>query len=149
MSNSIACLVQTTRCTMMRFLLIDSAVNWLCLELEYWLVISTPSCSYCIWNRYCQHHRSILPNFLLFARFDTVEFSRLPYWNKKIYDDVVFDDRFRYLLTIFEMCILIGLSRLRDTHIAYEIAIYKFTTGNCLDAENDFSCRTVMKCKFI
>ena len=39
--------------------------------------ISTPSCSYCIWNRYSQSHRSILPNFLLFVWFDTVEFNRL------------------------------------------------------------------------
>ena len=31
-SNSIACLVQTTRCTMMRFLVIDSTVKWLCLN---------------------------------------------------------------------------------------------------------------------
>ena len=29
------------------------------------LAISTPSCSYCIRNRYWQNHRSILPNFLL------------------------------------------------------------------------------------
>ena len=34
--NSIGCHVQTTRCTMMRFSLIDSAINWLCLEFEYW-----------------------------------------------------------------------------------------------------------------
>ena len=62
-----------------------------------------------------------------------------------MYDDVVFDDQFRYHLTMFEVCILIELSRLLDTHIAYEIAIYKITTGNWLDAENDLSCRTVVK----
>ena len=39
------------------------------------------------------------------------------------YDDAVFDDRFRYQLTMFEVCILIGLTRLLDTHVAYEIAI--------------------------
>ena len=33
------------------------------------------------------------------------------------------DDRFRYDLTMFGMCILIRLSRLLNTHIAYEIAI--------------------------
>ena len=60
-------------------------------------------------------------------------------------DDVVFDDRFRNQMTMFEVCILIWLSRLLDTHIAYEIAIEKFTTGNWLNAENDFSCRTVVK----
>ena len=51
-----------------------------------------------------------------------------------MYDDVVFDDRFRYQLTMFEVCILIGLSRLLETHIAYEIAIYKITYGSGLDA---------------
>ena len=87
------------------------------------MAISTPSCSYCIWNRYWQNHRSILPNFLLFAWVDTLEFSRLPWSNNKIYDDAVFADRFRYHLTMFGMCILIRLSRLLSTHIAYEIAI--------------------------
>ena len=41
-------------------------------------VISTPSCSYCMWNRHFQNYRRILPNFLLFVWFDTVEFNRLP-----------------------------------------------------------------------
>ena len=67
--------------------------------------ISTLSCSYCIWNRYCQNHRSILLNFLMIAWFDTVEFNRLPCPNNKMYDNVVFDDRFRYQLTMFEMWI--------------------------------------------
>ena len=71
------------------------------------MAISTPSCSYCIWNRYWQNHRSIFPNFLLFAWFDTVEFNRLPCSNNKMYDDVVFHDRFRYQLTMFEVSILI------------------------------------------
>ena len=60
-------------------------------------------------------------------------------------DDVVFDDRFRYQLTMFEVFILIELSRLLDIHIAYEIAISKITSGNSLDAENDISCRKVVK----
>ena len=47
-----------------------------------------------------------------------------------MYDDMVFADRFRYQLTIFEMCILIELSRLLDTHIAYEIVIKNIITGN-------------------
>ena len=33
--NSIVCKDQTTRCTMMRFSLIDFAIIWLCLEFEY------------------------------------------------------------------------------------------------------------------
>ena len=34
--NSIVCHDQTTRCTMMQFSLIDSAIIWLCLECVYW-----------------------------------------------------------------------------------------------------------------
>ena len=34
--NSVACHVETTRCTMMRISLIDSAINWQCLEFVYW-----------------------------------------------------------------------------------------------------------------
>ena len=34
--NSIACRVQRARCTMMRFSLIDSTINWLFLEFVYW-----------------------------------------------------------------------------------------------------------------
>ena len=84
--------------------------------------MSTPSCLYYIWDRDCQNHHSILPNFLLFAWFDTVEFNRLPCPNNTMYDDVVLDDRFRYQLTMFEVCILIWLSRLLYTQLAYEIA---------------------------
>ena len=40
---------------------------------------------------------------------------------------------------------MIGLSRLLDTHIAYEIGIEKITTGKWVDAENDLSCWTVVK----
>ena len=86
-------------------------------------VIFTPLCSYCIWGRYCQNHRSILPNFLLFVLFDTVDFNRLPCLNNKIYDDAIFADHFRYQLTMFEVCILIGLCRLHDSHITYELVI--------------------------
>ena len=66
---------------------------------------------------------SILPKFLSFACFDTVELNRLQCSNIKMYDDPVFADRFRYRLTMFEVCILIGLSRLLKTHVAYETAI--------------------------
>ena len=34
--NSIVCHDQTTRYTMMRISLIDSAINWLCLKFGYW-----------------------------------------------------------------------------------------------------------------
>ena len=80
-------------------------------------VISTPSCSYCIWNRYFQNHRRILPNFLLLVWFNTVEFNRLRYPNDKMYDAVIFGNRFWYQLTMFEDWILIGLSWLLNTQI--------------------------------
>ena len=84
-----------------------------------YMAISTPSCSYCIWNRYLQNHRCILPNFLLFAWFDALEFNCLPWSNNKIYDHAVFADRFSYHLTMLEMCILIWLSCLFHAHTAY------------------------------
>ena len=87
------------------------------------MAILTPSCLYCIYNRWCQNQRSILPNFLLCAWFDTIKFNRRLSSNNKMYDDMVFNDRLRYQLTMFEVCILTRLSRLLDTYIAYEIAI--------------------------
>ena len=60
--------------------------------------ISTPSCSHCIWNRCWQNHSRILPNFVLLAWLDTLEFNRLPCSNNKKYDHAVFNDRFRYQL---------------------------------------------------
>ena len=66
------------------------------------MAISTPSCSYCIRNRYWQNHRSILPNFVLFAWFDTLEFNRLPWSNIKIYNDAVFADWFAIIWLCLE-----------------------------------------------
>ena len=65
------------------------------------VAISTPSCSYCMWDWYCQHHRSILPNFQLLAWFDALEFNHLPCSNSKMYDDAFFASRFRYQLSMF------------------------------------------------
>ena len=47
-----------------------------------------------------------------------------------MYDDEVFADRFCYQLTMFEMHILIGLSRRHHDHIAYEIVLSKIATAN-------------------
>ena len=60
--------------------------------------ISTPSCTYCIWNICWQNHPRFLPNLVLLAWFDTLEFNRLPCSNNKMYDVAVFNDRFRYQL---------------------------------------------------
>ena len=86
-------------------------------------VIANPSCSYCIRNRYCHNHSSVLMTFPLFASFDTVEFNRLPCSNNEMYDNIVFAFPFRYQLTMFEVCVLIWLSPLLYTHIAYEIVM--------------------------
>ena len=94
-------------------------------------VISTTSCSYCICHRYSQNHRRILPNFLLFVRLYAVEFNRLPCPNDKIYDNVVFADRFRYPLTMFGNRVMIGLSRLIHAHFAYETDTAKIIALFC------------------
>ena len=65
------------------------------------------------------------------AWFDTVEFNRLPCPNDKKYDDVVFDDQFRYQLTMFRTRVLIGLSRLFHAHIAYETDTAKMIAAFC------------------
>ena len=46
-----------------------------------------------------------------------------------MYDDAVFADRFRYQLTMFEIGVLIGQSRLLRAHIAYEIDTAKITAA--------------------
>ena len=76
--NSIVRHVQTTKCTMIGFrcsipLSIECVWNS-----SMDRAISTLSCSYCIWNRWCQNHSRIMPNFQLFVWFDTAESNRLP-----------------------------------------------------------------------
>ena len=61
----------------------------------------------------------------------TVEFNRMPCPNNKMYNDVVFADRFRYPLTIFGIRISIGLSRLLHAHIAHEIETAKTIAAFC------------------
>ena len=46
-----------------------------------------------------------------------------------MYDVAVFADRFRYQLTMFRIRVLIGISRLIHTHIAYEIDTAKITAA--------------------
>ena len=95
------------------------------------MAISILSFSYCICNRYWQNHRSILPNFLLFAWLDTLEFNRLPCSNNKMYDDAVFADRFRYQLAMFGIQVLIWLSWLLNAHIAYTTDGSKIIAAFC------------------
>ena len=65
------------------------------------------------------------------AWFDTVEFNRLLCANNKMHDEVVFDDRFLYSLTMFGNRVLIMLSRLVHAHIAYEIGAAKIIAAFC------------------
>ena len=75
--------------------------------------------------------------FYCLAWFDTVEFNRLLCSDSEMYDNAVFADRFRYQLTMFEIRILIWLSRLLHAHIAYETDTDKiiaafFRISDCL-----------------
>ena len=45
-----------------------------------------------------------------------------------MYDDADLAVRFRYQLTMFEIAVLIGLSRLLRAHIPYEIDTSKITS---------------------
>ena len=69
----------------------------------------------------CVPYAVILQIFLLFSIFYTAEFNSLLYPNDKIYDGVVFADRFCYQLTMFGNRIFIVLSRLLHDRIAYAI----------------------------
>ena len=95
------------------------------------MAISILSCSYCICNRYWQNHRSILPNFLLFAWFDTLEFNRLPLSNNEIYDNADFADQVHCQLTLFGIRVLIWLSRFIHAHIANVIDTDKIMAAFC------------------
>ena len=69
--------------------------------------------------------------FFWFAWFDTVEFILPPCPNDNRYDDVVFADRFRYQLTLFENRVLIGLPSLLHAHNAHEIDTSKIVAQFC------------------
>ena len=104
-------------------------------------VISNPSLSYCMRNRKNQNHRRILPNFLLFVWFDTVEFNRLPCSSDMMYDDVVLVGRFCYQSTMFfGIRVLIELFRLVHAHIPYEIDTSKIIAGVVYSAEFPIVC---------
>ena len=99
-------------------------------EMCVFIGISRLSCSYCIWNSYCPNHRRNQPKFPL-ARFDAVEFNRLPYPNDKIYDDEAFADRFRYQLTMLEIGVLVRLLYSFMLILPYVIAVAKITAEIC------------------
>ena len=79
----------------------------------------------------CFSYSAILQICLLPERFDTVEFIRLQRPKNKMYDGVVLADRFRYQLTKFRIRLLVGLSRLLQTHIAYDIDTAKIIAAFC------------------
>ena len=95
------------------------------------MAISILSCSYCICNRYRQNHRIILPNFLLFAWFDTLEFNRLPCSNNKIYHDADIADRFCYQLAMVEIRVMIWLACHLHAHIAHITDAAKIIAAFC------------------
>ena len=72
-------------------------------------------------------------NYCLHNLIRLNSFNRLPCPNDKMYDDKVFTDRFRYEITMFEVCILIRISWLLHAHVAYEIVLTKITNGNWHD----------------
>ena len=54
-----------------------------------------------------------------------VKFNRMPRPSDKVYNDEVFADRFRYQLIMFEIRLLVRLSRLLHADIACEVAVAK------------------------
>ena len=79
----------------------------------------------------CVPYAAILQIFYWLAWFDAVEFNRLPCPNDKKYDDVVFVYRFRYQLTMFGIRVLIWISRLLHSHIAYNMDTAKMIAEFC------------------
>ena len=67
------------------------------------------------------HMRQFCRFLYCLAWFDTVEFNRQPCPNNEMYDDAVFASRLHYQLTMFEIRVLIWLSRFFHAHIAYVI----------------------------
>ena len=65
------------------------------------------------------HMRQFCRLLYCLAWFDTVEFNWLPFPKNEMYDNAVFDIRFRYQLTMFGIRALIWLSWLLHAHIAY------------------------------
>ena len=69
--------------------------------------------------------------FNCLAWYVVIEFNRKPCPNNTTYDDALFADRFRYLLTMFGIRMLIGLSRLIHAHVAYETDGAKIIAALC------------------
>ena len=69
----------------------------------------------------CVPYAAILQIFYCLAWFDAVEINHLPCPNNEIYDDAVFDDRFRYQITMVGFRVFMLQYRLLHADIAYEI----------------------------
>ena len=72
--------------------------------------ISTPSCSYCVWNSCCQNHSRNLPNFPLFSMILCGWIQSSAVRKRQDARCAVFAGLFRYQWTMFEIRLLIGLS---------------------------------------
>ena len=77
------------------------------------------------------HMRQFCRFFYCLAWFDTVEFNYLSCEYNEMYDDAVFADRFSYQLTMFRIWVLIDLSRLLHSLIAYEIDTANIIAAFC------------------
>ena len=64
-----------------------------------------------------------------------VEYNSLPCSSYKLYDDEVIAGRFRFQLSVFEMLMLMGLSRILSSHVAYI----------CGKGSTALPCRTSLK----
>ena len=83
------------------------------------------------------HMRQFYKFLYCLAWYDTVEFNRLPCPKNEMYDDAVFANRLHYQLTMFQIRVLIWLSRFFHSHIAYVIDTDKIIAAflrisNCL-----------------
>ena len=129
--NSIVCCVQSIRYMMMKFSLIDTVFNCLLLKCVYWY-------GYLDYQAHVVYEIAIADITAEYRRtirylawFGRVEFNRLPCLKDEIYDDQGFSGRLCCQLTMFEIRVLVRLSRVLRAHIPYEIAFAKITAEIC------------------
>ena len=120
--SSFVCRVQTTKDTIMLYSLINSVINLLCFNFLYWYgYLDSFMLIMHMKQILPKNNRAILSNFLLFSMtwYCLILLSAV---SKR--QDVrwcSFDDRFLFQISMYEAYILVGLSRLLGTDIAYEM----------------------------